>query len=117
VSLERLEEIVSDPNKFLIIVEEEGKVLAIALFTRIVCLSRIAMLYDDLCVSPESRGKGIGKAIDVFLIELAKEQDCDCIELVVPVPSVPVQRQHLKTGFTFRSQLAMGKILKHWETK
>lgn len=117
VTLERLTEIINDPNKFLVVVEEDEKVLAIALFSRFVSLSRVVMLYDDLCVSPEARGKGIGTQLDKILVELTKEQDCDCIELVVPIPAVPVQRQHLKTGFTFRPQLSMGMIFKTWKTK
>lgn len=116
VSLDRLNQIINNPNQFLVVVEED-EILAVALFTKVFCLSRTVMLYDDLCVSPRARGKGIGTLIDKFLVELAQKEDCDCIELVVPVSAVPVQRQHLKTGFTFRPQLAMGMIFKTWKTK
>lgn len=117
MSFEYFREIVRDPNKFVVIVEEDGKVIAVTLLCKVPMLSRVVMTYDDLVVDPDYRGRGIGKEIDKFLIELAKRKGCDCIELVVPTGAVAVQRQHLKTGFTFRTQLAMGMVLKQWEPK
>jgi ribosomal protein S18 acetylase RimI-like enzyme len=117
VSLERLEEIIKNPNKFLVCVEVDGELAGLCLYSKEVFITRTVLQYDDLCVDTKFRGMGIGTAIDKFGFELAKELDCDCIELVVPTTSVPVQRQHLKNGYTFRTQLPMGVIFKTWKTK
>jgi len=114
---ETFQEIVRDPCNFVVIVEDNGNIVACTILRIQQMLSRKVMIYDDLVVDPACRGKGVGKEIDRFIIELSKEQGCDCIECVIPAGNNAIARQHLKTGFVFRPQLSMGMILKTWEKK
>lgn len=74
-------------------------------------LSRKVMLFEELVVDPEYRGLGIADRIDEFLIALAREQGCDCIEGVMPVGNEPVKKVHLRNGFTIREQYPFRLIL------
>lgn len=74
-------------------------------------LSRKVMLYEELVVDPEYRGLGIADQIDQFLITLAREHGCDCIEGVMPAGNKAVQTVHLRNGFTIREQYPFRLIL------
>ena len=118
VSTQKLGEILKDKNHFLITyTAEDGVIAAMALGIKVQTLSRTVMLYEELIVDPEYRRQGIGTSIDEFVIELAKEEGCDCIEGTVATENVAVQLQHLKTGFKFRSQLPVGISLIKWQVK
>lgn len=43
-------------------------------------LGRPGIYLEDLCVKPELRGKGIGRAILAYLAKLAKERGCGRLE-------------------------------------
>lgn len=77
-------------------------------------LSRRTVFYEEMVVDEFYRGHGISHHLDAAVIQFAKDHDVDAIELVVPIAAVPVQRLHLKSGFTFRNQLSMGMTLKRW---
>jgi GNAT superfamily N-acetyltransferase len=43
-------------------------------------LGRPGIYLEDLCVRPEFRGRGVGRALLVYLARLAKERDCGRLE-------------------------------------
>ena len=74
-------------------------------------ISRRVMGYEELVVDPKFRGLHIADKIDEFLIALAREHDCDCIEGIMPVGNEPVKKVHERNGFIVRVQLPFRIIL------
>ncbi len=84
-----LKEIIFDNSTPVFVADENGEVLGYA-FCIFVChennniLTDIKTLYiDDLCVDSTVRGKGIGKALYDFAVDVAKKNDCYNITLNV----------------------------------
>lgn len=69
----------------VIIARYEGEAVGFALFFHSFStfLSRPGIYLEDLYVRPTMRGKGIGKALLIFLAQLAKERKCGRLEWAV----------------------------------
>lgn len=77
-------------------------------------LSRRVMIYEELVVDPAHRGTGLADKIDQFLIRLARDHGCDCIEGTMPIGNEAVRRVHLRNGFSIREQHPFRLILNHF---
>lgn len=82
-----IEEVLFGENKFIevLIAEYEGKLAGQALFFKnfSTFLGKPGIYLEDLYVKPEFRGKGIGKALLMKIIALAKERDYGRVEWCV----------------------------------
>ncbi len=73
------------PFAEVMIAEYEGDAVGFALFFHnfSTFLGRPGIYLEDLYVRPDSRGKGIGRALLVYLAELAKKRNCGRLEWIV----------------------------------
>lgn len=82
-----IEEVLFGENKFIevFLAEYEGKLAGQALFFKnfSTFLGKPGIYLEDLYVKPEFRGKGIGKALLMKIIALAKERDYGRVEWCV----------------------------------
>ncbi len=82
-----IEEVLFGENKFIevLLAEYEGKLAGQALFFKnfSTFLGKPGIYLEDLYVKPEFRGKGIGKALLMKIIALAKERDYGRVEWCV----------------------------------
>lgn len=71
-----------DPKVFALIAETEGAPCGFALyfFNYSTFLGRHGIYLEDLYVTPERRGRGIGKALLARLARIAEENDCGRLE-------------------------------------
>ncbi len=69
----------------VIIAEEDGEPAGFALFFHNYSTFRAkpGIYLEDLYVRPEMRGRGVGKALLMRLVELAKERNCGRVEWAV----------------------------------
>ena len=77
-------------------------------------ISRRVMILEELVVDPEFRGRGIATQLCIFLISLARIQDADCIEGMMPIGNEAARKVYLRSGFTFRKQNPFRLILKQF---
>lgn len=82
-----IEEVLFGENKFIevLLAEYEGKLAGQALFFKnfSTFLGKPGIYLEDLYVKPDFRGKGIGKALLMKIIALAKERDYGRVEWCV----------------------------------
>lgn len=71
----------SDPNSITIVMSEENIVIGVATLHIIKKLTRILGLIEDVAVSENYRGQGIGKKLVKELIKIGNEKNCDKIVL------------------------------------
>ena len=73
------------PFAEVMIAEYEGQSVGFALYFQnfSTFLGRSGIYLEDLYVRPDSRGKGIGRALLVYLAELAKKRNCGRLEWIV----------------------------------
>jgi len=73
------------PFAEVMIAEYEGQSVGFALYFHnfSTFLGRSGIYLEDLYVRPDSRGKGIGRALLVYLAELAKKRNCGRLEWIV----------------------------------
>ncbi len=73
------------PFAEVMIAEYEGQSVGFALYFHnfSTFLGRSGIYLEDLYVRPDSRGTGIGRALLVYLAELAKKRNCGRLEWIV----------------------------------
>lgn len=83
-----LEEILNDPQKFILVYELEGQVVG-HLFCEFIeeehaVLQKVKTLFiDDLCVKQTVRGQAIGQKLYDYALNLAREEGCHNVTLDV----------------------------------
>ena len=73
------------PFAEVVMAEYEGQSVGYALYFHnfSTFLGRAGIYLEDLFVRPDSRGKGIGRALLVYLAELARKRHCGRLEWIV----------------------------------
>lgn len=84
----------------VIVAEEEGEPAGFALFFHnySTFLAKPGIYLEDLYVRPELRGRGVGKALLMHLVELARERDCGRVEWSVLKWNEPAIRFYESLG-------------------
>ena len=113
---EELQEILRNENRPIFVAEENGKVLGYCF-----CIIQqvehsnnlrdsVSLFIDDLCVDEHFRGKKIGKALNDYVMEYARERGCYDITLNVWEGNDQAMAFYRKLGFAPRKTV-MEKIL------
>lgn len=97
----------TDPHSRILIGEVDGKVEGYLSVWRRTSLSHIgpAALIDDLIVTAQERGKGVGKALIEEAIRYAREWGCVEIEVSSTPENETAQRLYRELGFQDRGLL------------
>lgn len=106
--------IVGNPAAGAILVAREGdQVLGMVnlLFTLSTALGAKVALLDDLVVSPERRGAGIGTRLLKHAIAFAREQECKRITLNTDRSNLPARRFYEKHGFVTSTMIPLRLLL------
>ena len=81
----------------LVFIEEDKKVISVAGFRLTEKLSKGKFVFvDDLVTDKENRSKGYGEKLIQWIIELAKENNCNVFELDSGVEKFDAHRFYLK---------------------
>ena len=74
------------------------------------------MLVDNVFVDENYRNKGLGTKLMEFVLELAKAEGVDSVELVVNSDNESAKRVYEKVGFEPTQKIHYRKILNKWKT-
>ncbi len=99
---EKLEIMLNHPDEEIFVYEEENKVLA---FISMHFIPQIALEGDFARISyfsvdQEERSKGIGKEMEEFAVELARQRNCDRIELHCHFRRTEAHKFYYRQGYT-----------------
>jgi GNAT superfamily N-acetyltransferase len=98
-------------NFCCLVAELEGNILGMALYFYVFSTWKGKMMYlEDFVVSPELRGKGVGKRIFDFLLIEAKTNNCKLIKWQVLDWNVQAQNFYKKYNADIEKQWWNGKI-------
>lgn len=91
-----------DPRNLIIVVEQDGTVIATAQLTFIAGLSRKAAKraqIEGVRVAAEARGTGLGSRLIEWCVERAREEDCALVQLTSDATRIDAHRFYEKLGF------------------
>ena len=75
----------------------------------------LVMWVDDVKVDPERRGQDIGTALMLRAVGIAREENVDCIELVVNADNEAAKGLYRKVGFERTAKEHHRLILRRFE--
>ena len=96
------EAIDADPNQFLIVAREEGVVVGFLQLTQIAGISRNGTsraLIESVRVADTHRGRGVGRALLTWTIDLARENGCGLIQLTTDARRDNARKFYEDLGF------------------
>lgn len=105
-----LARIIDSPEVGLIIVaRQEGQVVGMVnlLYTVSTALGGRVALLEDMVVSPDARGSGVGSRLLEQAIQSAKSEGCKRITLLTDKTNESAQRFYQKHGFGFSSMIPL----------
>jgi ribosomal protein S18 acetylase RimI-like enzyme len=105
-----LAQIIGSPEVGLIIVaRQQGRVVGMVnlLYTVSTALGGRVALLEDMVVSPNARGSGVGSMLLEQAIQSAKSEGCKRITLLTDKANEPAQRFYQKQGFCFSSMIPL----------
>ena len=99
-SPESIKKRIQEPNDFLFVIEENGKIVggAIGGIKRGNEKEGGLVLLSSICVHPSHQRKGLGEALLNHVLEYCKQQKCHKITLYTLPVSVPAVNLYLKLG-------------------
>lgn len=97
----KMERMLIDPNEVMLVYEQDSKIVA---FVSVHFIPQIALQGDFarisyFAVADETRGKGIGAEMEKYITALAKEKNCDRIEVHCHSRRSDAHRFYLRQGF------------------
>ena len=108
----KLEKLLSHPDEELLVYEDGGEVTA---FISIHFIPQVALEGDFarisyFAVDSSIRSKGIGRELEEYCTELAKERNCDRIEVHCHSRRIEAHRFYTRQGFTESPKYFMKKL-------
>ncbi|HAK89985.1 MAG TPA: GNAT family N-acetyltransferase [Nitrospiraceae bacterium] len=110
-----LEMIVKNPETGSVFVCESNGVIqgmVVVLFTISTALGKKVALLEDMVVSPDSRGKGVGTSLIKHAVEFAINNGCGRITLLTDNDNEQAHEFYRKHGFTKSNMVVFRKLLK-----
>jgi ribosomal protein S18 acetylase RimI-like enzyme len=105
-----LQAILDDPLRAtLFVAREQGRVVAMAAlhYTISTAEGGKSAWFEDLCVLPEARGRGVGPALLRFVLDSARQQGALRVMLLTDGDNQRAQALYRKLGFKPSSMLMM----------
>lgn len=106
--------IIDDPRVGSVLVaRRDGQVTGMVtlLFTVSTALGERVVLFEDLVVSPDARGAGIGSALVQAAMDFARKNGCPRITLLTDGINVDAQRFYARHGFVASDMRPMRLML------
>lgn len=106
--------IIDDPRVGSVLVaRRDGQVTGMVtlLFTVSTALGERVVLFEDLVVSPDARGAGIGSALVQAAMDFARKNGCSRITLLTDGINVDAQRFYARHGFVASDMRPMRLML------
>ncbi len=108
----KLEKLLSHPDEELLVYEDGGEAIA---FISIHFIPQVALEGDFarisyFAVDSSIRSKGIGRELEEYCTELAKERNCDRIEVHCHSRRIEAHRFYTRQGFTESPKYFMKKL-------
>lgn len=94
--------IVSDPNQFLMVIEEKNEVIGTCHLTLMPSLTfqgALRMNIEAVRIAASRRGQGVGEWMIDQAIHLAREKGCKMIQLTTNKKRIDAKRFYEKLGF------------------
>jgi GNAT superfamily N-acetyltransferase len=110
-----LSRIINNPELgAILVVREQNAILGMVnlLFTISTALGERVALLEDMIVSPDARGAGIGSALLSHAISFARAEGCKRITLLTDGDNHAAQRFYAKHGFTASGMIPLRLSLK-----
>ena len=101
----------------VIIAEDDTEIIGMLVTNRIMTLAKKSLIIDEVFVDEKYRKQGIATKLVEYCVNYAKENDYDCIELLVNNDNNSALNLYCKCGFDETNKTHMVKILKEWEKK
>jgi GNAT superfamily N-acetyltransferase len=91
----------------------EGRVIGMVslLYSVSTALGAPVALLEDMVITPDERGSGVGSALISHALEYAENMGCKRITLLTDHDNVPAQKFYQKQGFDRSSMLVFRKML------
>lgn len=98
-----LSHIIENPEVgYIVVAKVDSKIIGMinVLFTISTALGARVALFEDMVVSPDYRGAGVGSQIIEYAISSAKQHGCKRVTLLTDRDNVSAHRFYAKHGFT-----------------
>ena len=105
-----LEQILHHPEiGHILVARENGHICAMVnlLYTVSTALGARVALLEDMIVSPDARGSGIGSRLLEHAIRFAREHGCERITLLTDRDNEPAQRFYQRHGFSISPMIPL----------
>ncbi len=102
VTLERIQEVLATPTALLMTAQDDGKVIGMATLHIHPSTEKRIGHVDDVVVSSEYRGQGLGEKLMRAVIAAAKERALESLHLTSRPARVAAQKLYEKVGFKKR---------------
>lgn len=109
-----LEMIIRNPEAGSVFVcEADGVIhgMVVVLFTLSTALGKKVALLEDMVVSPDSRGKGIGSSLVNFAVEFAINTGCGRITLLTDHDNRPAHEFYQRHGYTKSDMVVFRRLI------
>ncbi|WP_114940330.1 GNAT family N-acetyltransferase [Mucilaginibacter endophyticus] len=110
---ENLEKMLGQASSQVLVYEDEGEVagfIAIDFLTQLVVKGDFIRI-SCFSVDENTRGKGIGKALEDYITELGKERNCDRIEVHCHSRRVDAHRFYYRQGYSESPKYLMKSLV------
>jgi GNAT superfamily N-acetyltransferase len=96
----------------ILVARESGRVLGMIniLYTVSTALGGPVAVFEDMIVSPDCRGAGIGSALLGHAVELARSKECKRVSLLTDGDNTDAHRFYQRQGFS-RSSMVTFRLL------
>ncbi len=100
-SIQHCRDLMKDPSHYMLVAKDEGNVLGFVNFTarKSIMHQGLSGLIDELIVSENSRGSGIGKRLILAVIDKCRELGCSEVEVSTEKSNAKARRFYKSCGF------------------
>lgn len=112
INRKALKKIKNQRNVLAIIIEDDEKLIGLAVISIIRSLTKKTLTIEDFIISKKYRRKGYGRQLLEKIIKIAKSFKVDCIEVQTKQSNKVAQNIYRQYGFRSRRQTSMRKWLK-----